>query len=90
MSVSGAANYGAFSVGTSAAVIVSAGQKTKSLIIKNTHASQTLFVGDDSSVSDTTGFPVAAGESISIEGYNGPVYGYGSGADTTGRYLAVA
>lgn len=89
MSTSSAANYGTISVGTTAAVLVAGRTSRRSVIIKNTHASQVLYVGDDDQVTDTNGFPVAAGDTISFDNYNGPLYGYGSGAATTGRFFQV-
>lgn len=82
--------YGAFSVGSSAAVIVAANNRRESVVIQNTHASQDLYVGTDSSVTNANGLKVPAGQSVEFTSYQGSVYGYGSGAATTGRYLEEA
>ena len=83
-------SYGTISVGAAAAVVVAANNRRESVYIQNTHATQDLYLGYDSSVTDANGFKLAAGQSIEIKSHQGPVYGYGSGAATTGRYLEQA
>lgn len=83
-------SYGAISVGSSAAVVVGANNRRESVAIQNTHASQDLYLGFDASVTNASGFKVAAGQSVTFFSYQGAIYGYGSGAATTGRYLEEA
>lgn len=84
----------AISVGAAATEIVSASSGRDTLIIQNTHASQTLTVvldrtaangGTDSAPG--VGLVIAAGAMLVLEGYRGYVNAYGSGAATTGTVV---
>lgn len=86
MAGSGNSSYGAVSIGATAAVLVAARQQRESVLIKNNHASQILYLGGDSSVLTTTGLPLAAGESVRIESKN-VIYAIASGASTGVRYF---
>lgn len=87
--MSGGGAYGNVSIGAAAAVIKAAKSTRRYIYIYNAHASQTLYLGFDSSVTTSNGLPVAAGQSIKLEGYIGVIYGIGSGAATDTRYLEV-
>jgi hypothetical protein len=86
MAGSGSSAYGNKSIGTSAAVLVAARQARESVLVKNNHASQILYLGSDSSVTSSNGLPLAAGESVRIESKN-VVYAVASGATTDVRYF---
>ena len=82
---------GAGSVGTSSEVLDSATASKKAgkgIHIKNTHASQNLFVGN-STVTSTGGFELGPDESVFLE-IDDPstVYVVGSGASTTYTWLS--
>ena len=87
--VSHSGSYGTVTIGGTAAVIKAANSQRKSILVQNVHASNVLYIGDDSSVATTTGIRLIAGESIEINDYNGPVYGIASAAGTDVRYLEV-
>lgn len=85
-------NYGAISVGAAAAVIVPANTARRKVQIVNIHATQILYVGYDASVTTSNGYPLAPNDAgdqseITLEGTGVAVYGIGSGAATTGRYI---
>lgn len=81
--------YGTVSVGTSATLIRATKQRGQ-ITIQNVHASNVLYIGTDSSVDATNGLKLASGESFTIVGYFGPVYGLASGASTDTRYFVVS
>jgi hypothetical protein len=87
------ANYGNVSIGATAGV-VSAAKGRRSIIVQNNHASQILYLGDDSSVTAdataTGGLKIAAGASVTIEGFKGNLYGIASGAATPVAFFEVA
>lgn len=76
------------SVGTSATLLRAANSGRSSLLLKNTHATNILYLGDTSSVSTGNGFPIGAGESILVP-TKGAVYGIASGASTDVRFFEV-
>ena len=81
---------GTFSIGTAAAVISAAGAARRIFKVQNTHASQILYLGPSSAVSSTAyAWKLVAGASVDLDGYNGALYGYGSGASTTGAFIEV-
>lgn len=86
MANSSEGTYGAVSIGAAAALIKAANSRRESIVVQNVHATQVLYVGTDSSVTDANGLKLAAGESIRLE-TKSAIYGYGSGAATTGRYF---
>jgi hypothetical protein len=79
-------SYGANTVTTTAEVISPAGYRG-SVLIRNNHASNVLYLGFDSSVTDANGFPLAAGESVEIYDFIGEIWGYASAAGTDVRVL---
>lgn len=87
------ANYGNVSVGTSAAVVAAA-KGRKNITVQNNHATQILYLGDDANVTAdaaaTGGLKVAAGASVTLYGFTGPLYGIASGAATPAAYFEVA
>lgn len=86
MAGSGSAAYGNKSIGTSAAVLVAARQARESVLVKNNHASQILYLGGDANVTSSNGLPLAAGESVRIETKQ-VIYAVGSGASTDARFF---
>lgn len=86
MAGSGSAAYGNASVGTSAVVLVAARQARESVLIKNNHASQILYLGGNSSVTSSNGLPLVAGESVRLETRQ-VVYAIANGASTDVRYF---
>jgi hypothetical protein len=78
--------YGTVSIGAAASVVKAARFRRESILIQNVHASQTLYIGSDSSVLTTTGLKIAAGESVRVR-TKGDVYGIASGAATDVRYF---
>jgi hypothetical protein len=95
MSLSGGynANYGNVSVGSSAVVVAAAKGRSR-IIVQNNHATQILYLGDDANVTAdaaaTGGLKIAAGASVTLEGFTGNVYGIASGASTPVAYFEVA
>lgn len=78
------------SVGTTATEIFGSGNGTTHVVIKNDHGSQVLYVGWDSTVSSTAsthfiGGDLAAGATLTLTDYAGPIWLEGSGASTTYR-----
>lgn len=76
-------SYSAVSVTTSPTLILSANSNRLSLIIVNSDASATLYIGDDSSVSISNGIPISAGSNLTEDSggtkiWMGPVYGVSS------------
>lgn len=86
------ANYGNVSIGASAAVVASAKQRSR-IIVQNNHATQILYLGDDANVTaDATasgGLKIAAGASVTLEGFTGSLYGIASGAATPVAFFEV-
>jgi hypothetical protein len=80
--------YAAVSIGGTAALIKGARTTRKALIVQNVHASQSLYIGSDASVTTSNGLHVAAGDSILVP-FQGTVYGIASGAATDIRYFEV-
>ncbi|MFQ5471735.1 MAG: hypothetical protein ACE5FA_02455 [Dehalococcoidia bacterium] len=73
----------------STSAVVAAGAGTQQITVKNTHGSNTLYVGWDSTIdaADTTtyfiGGDLAAGATITLSDYNGAIWLDASGASTT-------
>lgn len=78
--------YGTVAVAATATLIVPDRARRESVIIQNNHATQTLHLGYNSSVTTATGLKLAAGQSVTLETKR-QVYGIGSGADTTTNYI---
>lgn len=79
------AAYGNVTIGTTAALITAQDGGRKSVLVENAHASNVLYVGNDSSVTTSNGFKIAAGASQRF--YEpGPLYGIASAASTDVRY----
>lgn len=79
-------SYGTVTIGGTAAVVKAGNSRRKAIVVQNVHASQDLYLGDDSSVTTSNGLKVAAGESILVP-TTGPIYGIASGAGTDVRYF---
>jgi hypothetical protein len=76
-------------IGAAASVIKAAKSTRKSIVIQNAHATQILYIGG-AGVTTATGLRVAAGASVTLDDYNGVLYGIASGANTDVRYLEVS
>jgi hypothetical protein len=87
MATSNDASYGTVSVAATATLIRPAKALRKSIVVQNVHASQTLYLGDDSSVATTTGLRLNAGDSVRLSDCNAAVWGIASGAATDTRYF---
>lgn len=87
MTMGNTGGYGTASVGTSAVLIRSGKSGRDGIIIQNVHATQVVYIGSDASVATTTGLKVAAGSSVTLDFYNGPVYGIADGASTDVRFF---
>lgn len=85
-----AGNYNTVTIGAAAALIVAANGKRRSVVIQNVHATQVLYLGDDTSVTTANGLKVVAGASVNFVDFTGPLYGIASGAGTDVRYFEVA
>lgn len=81
--------YGTASIGGTATRLVAARARRESTIIQNNHATQTLHIGGDSSVTTSTGMKIAAGGSLTLDGYQGDIWAIGSGAGTTANYFEL-
>jgi hypothetical protein len=81
--------YAAVSIGTSAGVIKAARASRRSIVVQNAHAANVLTVGMDSSVTTSNGIRLGPGDSLTLEGYTGAVYGIASAASTDVRYFEV-
>lgn len=75
----------AVTVGGTAVLLLTGRTLRESVVIKNNHATQILYVGN-ASVTTSDGMPVAAGQSITLE-VVGTLYGIASGAGTDVRVL---
>jgi hypothetical protein len=73
---------GQASIGASAASLVAARTNRRSVVVRNTHASQVLFLGKDSAVTTANGLAVPAGQATELT-YDGQVFAIASGASTT-------
>lgn len=78
------------SIGAAAASLVTSRINRRHLVIRNTHATQSLFIGPDNTVTTANGFLVpAANGVIELFGYTGAVFAIGSGAATTATILEL-
>jgi hypothetical protein len=84
--------YGQGTVGTTATQLASGASQALKLgvVLKNLHATQDLYVGYDSSVTNSNGYKLRPGEerAFPVSNRNIP-HVYGSGASTTYSYFAV-
>lgn len=68
-----AVDYGNTACTTTATLIMAANYERKGFVIQATDG--TVYLGDDSSVTTSTGFPLATGQSFSSSAFLGTVYG---------------
>ena len=80
---------GAVTIGATAVQIVAVRAERRSVVIRNNHVSNILYIGDDSTVTAANGFPLEPGEFIEFDDFGGPVYAIASAAGTDVRYLEV-
>lgn len=81
--------YGQFTVGATAARVVSGQSIGKGVRVRNTHATQVLYVGD-ANVTAATGYPIPAGQAETLPNYVGDLYAISTAAGTTGGFLSVS
>lgn len=81
-------NHGEVSIGTAAAQIIAGRTTRKSLLVRNIHATQILYVGG-SGVTTANGMKVKPDESVEFADFNGTLYGVADGAATAVRFLEV-
>jgi hypothetical protein len=86
MADSSESGYNNVAIGAAAAIIKGAYFRRESIVIKNNHASQILYLGSNASVTTSNGLPLLAGESIRLK-TKSDVYGIASGAATDVRYF---
>ena len=80
-------NTGQASMTATAASIISSNSTRKSLVITNT-GSNTIYLGDNSSVTDSNGYPLEAGGTLKDTSYSGTWYGIcSSGETSTANYI---
>lgn len=77
------------SVGGTAVQLILARTTRQRLLVRNNHATQILYLGTDSGVTTSTGFPVAAATTLAIENHVGPLWAIASGAATDVRLFDV-
>jgi hypothetical protein len=78
-----------FTVGTSAAKISDAGSREDRVRVRNAHATNVLYVGPDSSVTTTTGYPIPAGASEVFD-FSLTLWAIASGVGTTVGVLEIS
>ena len=72
---------------TSAGVIVASNANRKKLIIHNV-GSDTIYIGDDGSITSSNAFPILSGETFEINDYTGIIKGIcASGETSTAAYI---
>lgn len=76
--------YGNTACTTSATLIMAANYERKGFVIKAVDG--TVYVGDDSSVTTSTGYPLGVGESLPSATFLGTVYGITASGTTNVRY----
>jgi hypothetical protein len=78
-----------FTVGTTASKIADAGSRGDSVRVRNTHATNTLFVGPDNTVTTGNGYPIPAGQTETFN-FSLTLWAIASGAGTTVGVLGVS
>jgi hypothetical protein len=81
-----AINYNQVSVATTATSIISSNTNEKVRTIKNI-GSNAIFVGGDSSVTTSNGFPIDAGETLDVSDYTGEVFGIVAAGTEDANYI---
>jgi hypothetical protein len=87
MTMGNTGGYGTVSVGATAVLLRTGKSGRDGVIVQNVHATQIVYVGTDANVLTTTGLKVAPGASLTLDFYNGPLYGIADGAATDVRVL---
>ena len=77
-------NYGNAACDTTADLILAANYERKGFVIQATDG--TVYIGDDSSVTTSNGFPLATGQSFSSSAFLGTVYGITASGTVNVRY----
>ena len=65
---------GTNALSTSAEIVLAGRHERIWLTLKNNDGSIAMYVGPDSGVTSLNGFLLSAGETLRMEGYNGPLY----------------
>lgn len=81
---SDAGGYGAVNVATSATLLTSS-KKRKSIVFTHEDPDDTVYLGKNSSVTTSTGFPIVANQIYGYDDYTGPIYAIisnGAGSST--------
>jgi hypothetical protein len=73
---------GQATIGTTAASLVAARTLRRSVTVRNTHATNVLFLGKDSAVTTANGLAVPAGQAVDLD-YDGQVFAIASAVSTT-------
>lgn len=79
-------NDGTVNVLTSATSIKSSNSNRISIQIRN-DGSNTVYIGDDVSVTTSNGYPIRAGETLEIGDYYGAIYGIADTSTTAVSYM---
>jgi hypothetical protein len=58
--------------------------------VRNTHASNQLFLGDSAAVTTANGYQLPPGQAVELPAHEGPVHAIASAASTTVAFLDVA
>lgn len=72
-----------------AEIIAASALGRRSMVVKNPDTTQTIYIGQDADTDDTTGFPLAAGESVTIVAFTGDLYAIAGAGTTTACVLEV-
>lgn len=83
-------SYGNVNVTTVAIQIVAANNARRGLVITNTSSSVDIYYGPDASVTTSTGLPLYANQTLTLdkvpEGYGGAIYGITASGTAAVRY----
>jgi hypothetical protein len=85
-----ALNTNQATVGTSAVLLIPARSTRRVAIVRNSHASNLLYVGGSSGVTTANGLLVPAGQAVELPGHETEVWAIASAASTTVAWADVA
>ena len=85
-----ALNTNQATVGTSAVLLIPARSTRRVAIVRNSHASNLLYLGGSSAVTAANGLLVPAGQAVDLAGHEDDIYVIGSAAGTTVSWADVA
>lgn len=81
---------GQASVGTTQAQLLPPRSTRRVAVVRNTHATNGLFIGPDATVTTANGYAVPAGQAVELPGHEGPVHAVASAASTTVSWADVS